>query len=214
MNTLILLDRLPDPLPDEGLTRREALKTLGRQLALQAASQLMSLPLRHFAMDSDKPPCLLLEGSPAPLGLSISHSGPWVAAAVSACRPLAMDIEQTTARDHAGLGELLSAEEAVWLAAQPASSLPGDAFWAVWTLKEALGKYHGRRWETPQQTRCIHQVDHYAAHLALPEQGLLLAISAPTVLDVQMQLGRHKAERVALVPWPGYLQQDLAGLQP
>ena len=204
MNTLILLDRLPDPLPQDGFAQREALKTLGRQLALQAASQLMSLPLRHFAMDSDKPPCLLLEGSPAPLGLSISHSGPWVAAAVSACRPLGLDIEQADAPCNPDeLAELLTADEAAWLAALPAGSLAAPPFWTVWTLKEALGKYQGRRWETPQQTRSIHQLDHYAAHLALPDCGLLLAITAPAPLDASLQRAGGKASRVTLQPWPG-----------
>lgn len=204
MNTLILLDRLPDPLPQDGFAQREALKTLGRQLALQAASQLMSLPLRHFAMDSDKPPCLLLEGSPAPLGLSISHSGPWVAAAVSACRPLGLDIEQTGAASNPDeLAELLTPDEAAWLAALPEGSLSGHPFWTVWTLKEALGKYQGRRWETPQQTRSIHQLDHYAAHLALPDCGLLLAITAPAPLDASLQRAGGKASRVTLQPWPG-----------
>ncbi|WP_147694586.1 4'-phosphopantetheinyl transferase family protein [Vogesella mureinivorans] len=207
MNTLILLDRLP-ALPDDTQAQREALKSLGRQLALQAASQLMSLPLRHFAMDSDKPPCLLLEGAPAPLGLSISHSGPWVAAAVSVCRPLGLDLEQTTAPAPAALGELLAADESAWLAAQPVITLPGEPFWAVWTLKEALGKYHGRRWETPAETRHIHQLDHYAAHLALPEQGLLLAISAPTPLDCKLQYAGQPAQRVSLQRWPGYQGQS------
>ncbi|MBP7580363.1 MAG: 4'-phosphopantetheinyl transferase superfamily protein [Vogesella sp.] len=208
MNTLILLDRLPDPLMQDGFAQREALKSLGRQLALQAASQLMSLPLRHFAMDSDKPPYLLLEGAPAPLGLSISHSGPWVAAAVSACRPLGMDIEQTAKpRDADDLAELLSADEAAWLAELPENSLPGDPFWCIWTLKEALGKYHGRRWETPQQTGSIHQLDHYAAHLALPDSGLMLAITAPAALDCQLQCGQQKAVRVKLQPWPGNLRR-------
>jgi phosphopantetheinyl transferase len=207
MNTLILLDRLA-PLPEDAQAQREALKSLGYRLALQAASQLMSLPLRHFAMDSDKPPCLLLEGAPAPLGLSISHSGPWVAAAVSACRPLGLDLEQTTAPAQAALGELLGEEESAWLAAQPATSLPAPAFWAVWTLKEALGKYHGRRWETPVETRHIHQLDHYAAHLALPEHGLLLAISAPAPLDCKLQDAGQPAKRIALQRWPGYTGQD------
>jgi len=205
MNTLILLDRLPDPLPDDELARREALKTLGRQLALQAASQLMSLPLRLFAMDSDKPPCLLLEGNPAPLGLSISHSGPWVAAAVSACRPLGMDIEQCSLPgDSKALAELLSPAEAAWLAARPAGSLPADPYWTIWTLKEALGKFQGRRWETPQQARHIHQLDHYAAHLALPAHGLLLAITAPAPLDCRLQDGKHGPTQLTLQPWPVY----------
>lgn len=204
MNTLILLDRLPEPLADEGFTRRDTLKTMGRQLALQAASQLMSLPLRHFAMDSNKPPCLLLEGTPAPLGLSISHSGPWVAAAVSACRPLGMDIEQTgRPYDDDALPELLAPDEAAWLKALPPASLAADPFWTTWTLKEALGKYQGRRWETPQHTQSIHQLSHYAAHLALPEQGLVIALTAPAPLDAALQLGQSKSARIKLVPWPG-----------
>jgi len=73
----------------------------------------------------------------------------------------------------------------------------------VWTLKEALGKYQGRRWETPQQTRSIHQLDHYAAHLALPDCGLLLAITAPAPLDASLQRAGGKASRVTLQPWPG-----------
>lgn len=202
MNTLILLDRLPDTAAQDSLARRQALTALGQQLALQAASQLMALPVRHFAIDSDKPACLLLEGAPAPLGLSISHSGPWVAAAVSACRPLGLDMEQTA---HAGdadeLAELLTPDEAAWLAAQPDGSLPGDPFWTVWTLKEALGKYHGRRWETPQQTRSIHQLDHYAAHLVLPDCDLLLAITAPARLEAKLQCGSGKAAHVSLMPW-------------
>jgi len=204
MNTLILLDCLPADTPADPLARRQAMTALRQRMARQAASQLMSLPVRHFAIDSDKPACLLLEGAPAPLGLAISHCGPWLAVAVSACRKLGLDIEHTGKPSQgAELAELLSADEAAWLAALPAGVLPHDPFWHVWTLKEALGKYHGRRWETPQQTRRIHQLGHYAAHLALPEHALLLAIAAAAPLDCRLQYGQGKAENVVPRTWPG-----------
>lgn len=196
MSTLIVLDCLPSAdTPD-----RQALSSLARSLALHAASQLMHLPLRSFSMDPDAPPCLLLEGRPAPLGFSVSHSGAWVAVAVSASRPLGLDLEHCRHALPGELDELLSPAEAAWLRQHQPAQSEAERFYHAWTLKEALGKCYGRHGEG--HSPLLHRVHGYAGHLALPEHELLLAICAPARLHCKLQLGSRPASVVALNAWP------------
>jgi 4'-phosphopantetheinyl transferase len=116
---------------------------LGRMLLRLAVSRLL-----HVAPESIStigrvglsPSLLLPDGCPHP-GFSLSHSGAWIACAISLSAPVGLDIEiVNAARDVAGIAETaFHAAEAAWL-----DKLDGAervaAFYRLWTLKEALFK--------------------------------------------------------------------------
>jgi 4'-phosphopantetheinyl transferase len=121
---------------------------LGRMLLRLAVSRLLHVPPESIST-IDRPgfsPSLLLpDGCPHP-GFSLSHSGHWVACAISPAAVLGLDIEITDAeRDLAGIAETaFHPAEAAWL-----GNRPGDervaAFYRLWTLKEALFKLASNR---------------------------------------------------------------------
>lgn len=71
-------------------------------------------------------------------GFSLSHSGPWVACAVSAQTALGLDIEvMDPSRDFVALSEqAFDADEIAWFNAQPAKARAA-AFYELWSIKEA-----------------------------------------------------------------------------
>lgn len=83
---------------------------------------------------------LLNCAEPAP-GFSLSHSGPWIACAVSAQTALGLDIEvKDAARDLASLSaQAFDADEIAWFQAQPDKARVA-AFYALWSSKEARYK--------------------------------------------------------------------------
>ncbi len=111
---------------------------IGRALARTMLGQLLGAA----------PPSLLIEDRPgqAPVlsGLdpntffSISHSGHWIACAVSADTALGLDIEQLDAgRDIAALAtQSFDAACCAWLAARPDASRLRD-FYQLWSTQEA-----------------------------------------------------------------------------
>lgn len=117
------------------LRRRQFL--IGRMLLRRALGELLDCPPQEVVLE-ERPgnaPRLARDCDPMP-GFSISHSGPWVACAVSPVSRLGLDIEVMDGRrDFAGLAEQAfgSAEQA-WLAAQPE---PIPAFYKMWCELEA-----------------------------------------------------------------------------
>lgn len=75
------------------------------------------------------------------VGFSLSHSGEWVACAVSATSRLGLDVERIdAARDIDALAaQAFDAEQQAWLAAQPASARVRD-FYQLWSSAEARFK--------------------------------------------------------------------------
>jgi 4'-phosphopantetheinyl transferase len=78
---------------------------------------------------------------PRPAFFSISHSGPWIACAVSASTPLGLDIERIdAARDIAALAaQVCDAPQQVMLASLPAAQ-QARAFYQIWSTAEARVK--------------------------------------------------------------------------
>lgn len=110
---------------------------IGRMLLRRALGELLDCPPQDIVLEEQpgNAPRLVRGCGPMP-GFSISHSGPWVACAVSADSRLGLDIEVMDGRrDFAALAEQAfgSAEQA-WLAAQQE---PVPAFYRMWCELEA-----------------------------------------------------------------------------
>ena len=124
--------------------RRQRQFLAGRMLLRQAAGALLGVPAGMLSLierPGQAPALLLADASLAVPFFSLSHSGGWVACAVSADTPLGLDIEVLNpARDLLSLaGQAFDAGEIAWL-----SQLPGDervaAFYRLWSGKEARYK--------------------------------------------------------------------------
>jgi 4'-phosphopantetheinyl transferase len=110
--------------------------------------------LRFTANDFGKP--ILLADRGPPLHFNLTHSRGAVALAVSRGREVGIDIEERRRPvEYLALAERFFAEpEARHLRGLPADELP-DAFFAIWTLKEAYVKGIGRGLTFPLEAFCF-----------------------------------------------------------
>ncbi|MFZ6758559.1 4'-phosphopantetheinyl transferase family protein [Undibacterium sp. Ji50W] len=111
----------------------------GRVLLRQSLSQLLDVPVSTLQL-TERPgnaPRLDFPACPE-LGFSLSHSGNWLACAVSADSRLGLDIELLNPdRDFSALAlQAFDAAENAWLHQQDAGSRVRD-FYQLWTSKEA-----------------------------------------------------------------------------
>jgi 4'-phosphopantetheinyl transferase len=114
----------------------------GRVLARLALGQALAVDPSLIRLQ-DRPgsaPLLVSPFAPA-AGFSISHSGRWVACAVSASSKLGLDIERVDAgRDIDALAaQAFDADQQAWLAARPPQSRVRD-FYSLWSRAEAQYK--------------------------------------------------------------------------
>lgn len=111
---------------------------LGRMLARRAVADLLGVPASMVVIEEVTGQAPRVSAPAAVPGLSISHSGPWVACAVSADMALGLDIEQIDAgRDIVALAEhAFSAEQNAWLAARGEARRLHD-FYDLWSRQEA-----------------------------------------------------------------------------
>jgi 4'-phosphopantetheinyl transferase len=119
---------------------------LGRVLLRQSLGAVLSVPAREICL-VERPgnaPSLAWPNC-AKAGFSISHSGNWVACAVSASTALGLDIERIDAtRDIGALAaQAFDADQQAWLAARPASTRIRDFYW-LWSRQEAIFKLHAQ----------------------------------------------------------------------
>ena len=130
-------------------------------------------------------PVLDHQGTGLRLHASLSHSGPWVAAAI-ADAPLGLDLEAPgRPRDWSGLSRFVfSEEERARLDGKRDAALV-SAFFEVWTLKEAWGKRSGAGLQ-PAQARLMaarpaDAEDAEALSWVLPDQGRLALAAWPGI---------------------------------
>lgn len=111
---------------------------IGRVLARIALGELLGVPARGLALEERLGLGPVLFGPHAAPGLSISHSGHWIACAVSADTALGLDIEAIDpARDTQALAQqAFDAEQNAWLAERPERSRLRD-FYMMWSAHEA-----------------------------------------------------------------------------
>lgn len=118
-------------------TERRRQFVVGRALLRLAVGQLLGVAPATIAL-AERPglaPRLEADGI---AGFSISHSGRWVACAVSTATALGLDIERVDlSRDVAALAEhAFSQRESEWLAALP-PAMRHDCFYRMWCAHEA-----------------------------------------------------------------------------
>ncbi|MFZ6767714.1 4'-phosphopantetheinyl transferase family protein [Undibacterium sp. Di26W] len=125
----------------QGFVRRERQWQflVGRILLRQSLSQLLGVPASTLQL-TERPgnaPQLDFPAYPD-LGFSLSHSGNWVACAVSTSTRLGLDIELLDPdRDFSALAlHAFDAVDNAWLQQQDAASRVRD-FYQLWTSKEA-----------------------------------------------------------------------------
>jgi 4'-phosphopantetheinyl transferase len=115
-----------------------------------AAAELGKAP-RDITIDSSCFDCGKPHGKPAIAGLevSVSHSGAWVALAVTDAAPVGVDVEEVRdaqVDDLAGIA--FSAAELVAFKTVPAADRKG-AFFTYWSRKEAVVKATGKGMSVP-----------------------------------------------------------------
>ena len=117
---------------------------IGRVLARMALERVLGVPAREVVLEEQVASAPLLVAPVVPgvaPGFSISHSGRWVACAVSAATALGLDIEMRDAtRDLAALAQqAFDADEVRQWEALPATRRV-DGFYRMWSTKEARFK--------------------------------------------------------------------------
>lgn len=147
-----------------GFTRplRQRQFLVGRVLLRQALGELLGMPGQALVLTERRANAPLLDLPDSEhIGLSISHSGPWVACAVSGESLLGLDIEVVDpTRDLDALAEQAFEPASVaWLRARPASSRVRD-FYHLWCAREARIKLPA------QQGDCI-DLEHPVLAVAL-----------------------------------------------
>ncbi len=117
----------------------------GHWQARALAAQWLQLDVGRVALDAhaDGRPLLRVDGDAAPLHVSLSHSGDWLALAL-ADAPVGVDIElPRRVRDWHALARFVFSPEECRRVDAADDALRGDVFHALWTLKEAHGKRSG-----------------------------------------------------------------------
>lgn len=114
----------------------------GRALLRQSLGQLLGMPPATVPLveQPGNAPLLDLSDS-AEVGFSLSHSGHWVACAVSATSRLGLDVERIDASRSIELlaAHVFNAEQQAWLASRPAANRPQN-FYMLWSATEARFK--------------------------------------------------------------------------
>ena len=150
---------------------------IGRGLLREALGELLAVAAASIRLDelAGQAPALVNAGT---TGLSISHSGPWVACAVSADVALGLDIEVRDAgRDLAALAaqafdsQVMAALDAL----APAARV--DGFYRRWCEQEARYKLG-----THAALACI-DVPH-------PELAIVVCGARPLTVDLRTQAAR------------------------
>lgn len=151
----------------------------GRIILRRALAQLLDMPATELEVieQAGNAPRL---GQPelSDVGFSLSHSGQWVACAVSGNTKLGLDIEMLNPeRDFSALAlQAFNADENTWLAQQDAGNRLHD-FYQLWTAKEAQIK--------------LNQASVQCVHLPHPELSITLCssrqlTSAPQLLQTSL----------------------------
>lgn len=136
--------------------RDRTLALLARGMVRTVLASYLDCPcseVQFAANDFGKP---TLPGHAPPLRFNLTHSRGAVALAVSARREVGIDVEERRRSvEYLALAErFFAAPESRHLRSVPSEQLP-DAFFAIWTLKEAFVKGIGRGLSFPLEAFCF-----------------------------------------------------------
>ena len=150
---------------------------------------------------------ILSASEPPSLRFNLTHSRGAVALAVSRDREVGVDIEERERRvDYLGLAErYFAADEARHLAALPEAQR-GDAFFAIWTLKEAYVKGIGRGLTFPRCVRVRPRCESADCDAAARRfRGVRLAVSSVRAgrTPLRRRGGGGQGSTIELRNWTG-----------
>lgn len=162
----------------------------GHWQARLLAAQWLQLDVRRIALDAqaDGRPLLRVDGDTAPLHLSLSHSGDWLALAL-ADAPVGVDVElPRRLRDWNALARFVFSAEERRRVQEAGDAARAEVFHVLWTLKEARGKRSGEGLQ-PRAARTVTAqpaaVDSAEAlSWTFGNGALALALTSGTRLDV------------------------------
>lgn len=135
---------------------RRASFLAGHWQARFLAAQWLGLDVRRIALDAqaDGRPLLRVDGDAAPLHVSLSHSGDWLALAL-ADAPVGVDVEvPQRERDWQALARFVFSPEERQRVRDADDATRAEVFHALWTLKEAHGKRSGEGLQ-PRTARAV-----------------------------------------------------------
>lgn len=128
----------------------------GHWQARSLAAQWLQLDVRRIALDAhaDGRPLLRVDDDAAPLHVSLSHSGDWLALAL-ADAPVGVDVElPQRERDWNALARFVFSAEERQRVHDADDAARAEVFHALWTLKEARGKRSGEGLQ-PRAARAV-----------------------------------------------------------
>ncbi|MDR2874708.1 MAG: 4'-phosphopantetheinyl transferase superfamily protein [Methylobacillus sp.] len=165
----------------------------GRILLKQAVGDMLQIPAKEVRVITKEgiPSATTCQSgiSPATIpAVSLSHSGSWIACAVSSAY-VGIDIEiPDPARDVLEMArQAFLPDERAWLAAQPEMAQK-HAFYHLWTAKEAQYKLHCAKQGRPQpsrfwEERVLMDTDKRLHTTYLPEYDLILSVCGEKAID-------------------------------
>lgn len=147
---------------------------IGRVLLRLALGNLLNIHAATISLTERSGNAPLLNGPKPTPGFSLSHSGPWIACAVSAQTALGLDIEvKNAARDLASLSEqAFDADDIALVHAQPDNERVA-AFYDLWSAKEARYKLAS-----------THDLASGASCIALPHSDISMVLCSVYPLSV------------------------------
>jgi len=179
---------------------------LGRMLLRVAISRHLGVPTDGITI-IDQPnagPRLYVEQVEVTPGVSLSHSGSWIACATSRHGAIGVDIEVIdTRRDVLALAQAaFASEEYAWVGAQPPAKRV-DAFYTVWTRKEALFKLHCNQGKALAALPLVVHGDALISHSAqwifssAPHSLLAVAVCAQQSLEEVVNIEVDELDELA-----------------
>ncbi|GGI54298.1 hypothetical protein GCM10011430_14720 [Oxalicibacterium solurbis] len=128
--------------------RRQRQFLIGRILLRFAAGRLLGVDPASIMLTERKNDAPFLRNVPSSLGYSVSHSGPWVACAVSRKVALGLDVEMRDAsRDVMALAEAVFDTDECALLNAKEGMLQITAFYERWSMREAAFKLAARGYQ-------------------------------------------------------------------
>jgi 4'-phosphopantetheinyl transferase len=175
--------------------------TVGVAVLRRAVAGTLGVPVADVAIDRTCPTCDEPHGRPrlpsGELHLSVSHSGVWVAVAVTAAAPVGVDVEQVRPIDIASMTSLVLAPQ------ERAETLA--EFYTHWTRKESVVKATGDGLRTSMAGVVVDPGGRVTAY---PDRPDLVA----TAVDLARRDGYVAALTVLSATRPRVHERDAAPL--
>ena len=178
---------------------------LARELAWEALEELTGtaqelLKAQGICLEKEQSGCPVWKGIEAEV--SISHTGPFAAAAVSFLR-IGIDLEPL-GREHLRVAKrMFSTKEQLWMETQRTAGVQ-DAFAQLWTLRESYAKWTGLglakmppvEFLPSEGTVVCSDTACQAGSIRLPKWELMLSYVVDAGQKIEVQIGKIKNKKI------------------